>query len=58
MDSYIYTHVGSRSVNEDSADLVNISADKGCFVLCDGLGGHGKGEVASAIVVKTIKKIL
>ena len=54
MDSYIYTHVGSRSVNEDSADLVMTTPDKGCFVVCDGLGGHGKGEVASAHVVNTI----
>lgn len=54
MDSWLYTHVGSRSVNEDNADFIKISEDKACFVVCDGLGGHGKGEVASEIVVKSV----
>ncbi len=54
LDSYLYTHVGSRKVNEDNADFYTVSEDKGFFVVCDGLGGHGKGEVASEIVVNSV----
>ena len=46
MDYQIYTAPGNREINEDcAAAAVNGSA--ACFVLCDGLGGHGRGEVAS-----------
>lgn len=40
---------GSRKINEDS---VSVSQNGGnyCFTLCDGLGGHGNGDVASAEV--------
>ena len=44
-----YTNAGSRSVNEDSIG-VQISANKSCFVVCDGLGGHGMGDAASQLV--------
>ena len=45
---------GDRDYNEDSVGVE--SADqKWCFVLADGLGGHGKGEVASGIAVTTSK---
>ena len=43
------TNVGSRSVNEDSA-RAQIVGDKACFVVCDGLGGHGMGDIASSLV--------
>ena len=47
-----YTHTGSRPVNEDSVSIVH--TDKGsCFVLCDGLGGHGMGDVASSTVCES-----
>lgn len=44
---------GSREINEDFVSL----AEKGstlCCVLCDGLGGHGKGEEASKLVANEI----
>jgi serine/threonine protein phosphatase PrpC len=54
------THVGLlRGHNEDAYQLpVNIDADtlakKGYFyVLADGMGGHEKGEVASAVTIET-----
>lgn len=50
----IFTDKGGRDVNEDSAGAA-VSDAGVCFVLCDGLGGHGKGEVASYIVVESIK---
>ena len=56
IDYNIFTNVGSRSVNEDS---VRVSKKDGafCFVLCDGLGGHGKGELASACVADYIRNL-
>ena len=44
------TNRGGRSVNEDSLG-VTVCADSVVFVLCDGLGGHGNGDVASSHVV-------
>lgn len=41
---------GERAVNEDYLGCF----EKQVFVLCDGLGGHGKGEVASKFVVEQI----
>lgn len=46
---YIITNKGERANNEDCADGI-IQGECGCFVLADGLGGHGKGEVASQAV--------
>lgn len=45
------TDKGGRNINEDSADAY-VSEGFGCFVLADGLGGHGMGDVASGIAVK------
>lgn len=47
--SYI-TNKGSRNINEDSVGCFSNGANR-CFVVCDGLGGHGMGDVASQIVV-------
>ncbi len=47
-----YSHIGSRPVNEDSVSITR--TDRGsCFVLCDGLGGHGMGDVASSTVCES-----
>lgn len=45
------TNCGSREINEDSLG-VKIGEKKSCFVLCDGLGGHGMGDVASGLVTQ------
>lgn len=52
--SYAYTDVGGREVNEDSC-IVLENDNYSCFILCDGLGGHGKGEVASGMVTDVFK---
>ena len=49
--AYSYTNRGGRDHNEDS---LRASAEQGVFVLADGLGGHGRGEVASALAVDTL----
>lgn len=46
---------GSREVNEDSV-YVDGSDKRGLFVVADGLGGHGKGDVASALAVKAFEE--
>lgn len=44
---------GSRDNNEDSIGMYQ-DGDSYCFILADGLGGHGKGEVASRIAVEAV----
>ena len=46
----IFTNNGGRKVNEDYVGAFR-NAENNCFVLCDGLGGHGMGDVASRLVV-------
>jgi serine/threonine protein phosphatase PrpC len=45
----LITKNGSRSINEDSVGVLEKDGNF-CFVLCDGLGGHGMGDTASALV--------
>jgi protein phosphatase len=48
-----------RSANEDSLGVFSPASDdiqESLFVLCDGLGGHGGGELASKIAVAVIHK--
>lgn len=49
---HLLSNKGSRKKNEDR--LGSYKRDNEfCFTLADGLGGHGKGELASKIVVDT-----
>lgn len=41
--------IGGRNVNEDCAKIAHKDKQH-CFVVCDGLGGHGMGDVASSLV--------
>lgn len=53
LDVFEYTSKGGRSYNEDSLGS-QIDENGGIFVVADGLGGHNRGEVASAAAVETI----
>ena len=45
-NEYLFTEKGKRDNNEDNAGFI-----KGkLYVVCDGVGGHEKGEIASEIV--------
>ena len=51
MRYHTITDRGGRSVNEDGIGITE-HGDLACFVVADGLGGHGKGEVASRLAVQ------
>ena len=55
IDFGLFTDEGDRDKNEDSVRVGEKDGAK-CFVLCDGLGGHGKGELASAFVSDYVKE--
>jgi len=48
-----YTSVGGRNNNEDALKILD-NGRRAAFVLADGLGGYGFGEIASEIVVNTV----
>lgn len=49
------TNLGSRNINEDSIGIFEQKAKIG-YILCDGLGGHGLGDIASQLVVDIFSK--
>jgi serine/threonine protein phosphatase PrpC len=48
------SHPAGRKVNEDASNSHQLADGQGCWVVADGLGGHGGGDVASRIAVDTI----
>ncbi len=51
------TNIGGRRVNEDSVGCFN-NGKLSCFVVCDGLGGHGMGDAASKLVTEEFGRCL
>ncbi len=47
---------GERAVNEDAVAALEGEGGQ-LFVLCDGLGGHGGGEIASALAVEAASQV-
>lgn len=56
IDSAMITNPGGRDNNEDYVQHA-VHATGECFILCDGLGGHECGEVASAYVAEQIAEM-
>lgn len=50
------TATGSREVNEDGYAVARHN-DSYCFVLADGLGGHGNGDKASKCAVEAVSEM-
>ena len=50
----LYSDLGSRSINEDAVGAYE-KDNTACYILCDGLGGHGMGDVASNLVVQVFR---
>ncbi len=49
----VLSRTGGRERNEDACGFWS-SDGRGCYVLADGAGGHGGGDVASRIAVETV----
>ncbi len=54
LDTAVYTDIGGREANEDSARIRRSGPDSLICVVADGLGGHGGGEIASGRAADTI----
>ena len=54
-DTATLSQPGGRGYNEDSS-AVWIGDEAACWVVCDGAGGHGGGDVASRIAVEVIAR--
>ena len=57
IDIAYYSDIGGREKNEDAADVISVE-DGMLAVLCDGLGGHLDGEIASLYIVESLKNRL
>lgn len=56
-ETSILTRPGGREVNEDAADWRACAHDAAVWVVADGLGGHGGGEVASRRAVDELLSV-
>ncbi|MBL7979035.1 MAG: serine/threonine-protein phosphatase [Bacteroidetes Order II. Incertae sedis bacterium] len=50
----LISHAGGRRVNQDFAQHATAPPNGSCWVVADGLGGHGGGEVAAETAVTKI----
>lgn len=53
---YSVSKTGDREINEDSTGIIK-GTDCTCFIVADGLGGHGEGDIASQIAVSAFQSV-
>lgn len=56
IDMSMFSNPGGRENNEDYIRSATHGDDR-CFILCDGLGGHECGEVASMTVAENVARL-
>ncbi|MBP3620219.1 MAG: serine/threonine-protein phosphatase [Lachnospiraceae bacterium] len=56
IDAAKLSNPGGRDNNEDYVTIAEHGNDR-CFILCDGLGGHECGEVASSSVAEDVARL-
>lgn len=56
-DHFMYTDIGGRAVNEDSADFLQVNEKTWNAILADGLGGQGDGQEASSLVCRELRNV-
>ena len=55
MKSFYLTDTGRvRTHNEDSVTILKNASGEYLMVVCDGMGGHRKGEVASSMAIAAL----
>ena len=51
---YSFTGIGRKNNQEDYLAPAEMTDASRVFVLCDGMGGHERGEVASSTVANSL----
>ncbi|MER2064357.1 MAG: Stp1/IreP family PP2C-type Ser/Thr phosphatase [Alkalibacterium sp.] len=54
MNTFKKTHIGKRAINQDYVETFMNKSDQLLAVLCDGMGGHKAGDIASEMAVLQI----
>ncbi len=55
LEHYIISHPGKRKHNEDCVFPAHVNGEGArTYIVCDGVGGHSQGELASAMVSRKI----
>lgn len=54
IDSYHYTSIGGRDINQDAVGIEE-DASGGIYIVADGLGGHQHGELSAKCAVSVLK---